>query len=103
MLDPGGPVLHFDIGNRVAAAVGPDQQAVALRVVARTLGLGLDAYQPAIGVLPMAGGDALGDDGRAGVAPEMDHLGAGIGLLTVVGDSDGVELADRVVALEDDA
>src|SRR5581483_299919 len=32
-----------------------------------------------------------------------DHLGAGVGLLAVGGDRHGVELADRVVALQDDA
>ena len=32
--------------------------------------------------------------------PEMDHLGAGVGLLVVVGDGDGVECAHRVVAFE---
>ena len=33
----------------------------------------------------------------------MNHLGAGIGLLVVVGDGDGIELANRVVALQDAA
>ena len=31
----------------------------------------------------------------------MDHLGAGIGLLRVVGDGDGIEFADGIVALQD--
>ena len=35
--------------------------------------------------------------------PDMDHLGAGIGLLAVVGDRDRIELADRIVAFEDAA
>ena len=35
--------------------------------------------------------------------PEMDHLRAGVGLLHVVGRRDRVELADRVVALQDAA
>ena len=38
-----------------------------------------------------------------GVAAHVDHLGAGIGLLAVVGDGDGVELAHRIVALQDAA
>ena len=33
----------------------------------------------------------------------MDHLGASVGLLHVVGDGDGIEFADRVVALQDAA
>src|SRR3546814_9125660 len=42
-------------------------------------------------------------DARARVLAEVDHLGAGVGLLIVVGDGDGVELAHRVVALQDAA
>jgi hypothetical protein len=49
------------------------------------------------------GRDALADDGRAGVAAEMDHLGAGVGLLAALGDGNRVELADRVVAAQDAA
>src|SRR3712207_8478189 len=30
---------------------------------------------------------------RAGVGAQVDHLGAGVGLLAAVGDGDGVELA----------
>ena len=33
----------------------------------------------------------------------MDHLGAGVGLLVMVGDGDGIEFADRVVAAQDTA
>src|SRR5215813_4025248 len=50
VLDPGGAVLDLDIGHGMAAAIRPDQKAVALRVVARALRAGLDAHQPAIGV-----------------------------------------------------
>src|SRR3954469_12166475 len=48
----------------------------------------------------MPGADALGDDARAGVGPQVDHLGAGVGLLAVVGDGDGVELARRALAAQ---
>ena len=36
-----------------------------------------------------------------GVLAQMDHLGAGISLLHVVGDGDGVELALGIVAAQD--
>ena len=49
--------------------------------------------EPAIGVVGVARGDALGDDAARGVLAEMDHLGAGIDLLIAVGDRDRVELA----------
>ena len=62
-----------------------------------------DPHEAAVGVLALAGRDPLRDDGAAGVLPEVEHLGAGVGLLVVVGDGDGVELADRVVPLQDAA
>jgi hypothetical protein len=77
----------------VGAAVGADQQRVALRVVARALGAGVHAHQAAVAVLRVAGADALGDDAAAGVAADVDHLGAGVRLLEVVGHGDRVELA----------
>ena len=62
-----------------------------------------DLHQAAVGVLAVAGGDALGDDRALRVLADVDHLGAGVGLLVVVGDGHRVELADRVVALQDAA
>src|SRR5207245_3229328 len=60
-----------------------------------------DLHHPAVGVLAVPGRDPLGDDRAAGVLADVDHLGAGVGLLAVVGDSHRVELADRVVPLQD--
>ena len=103
MLQIGTRVLDLDIGKGVGAAAVADQQGVALGVIARTLGPLTDPYQAAIGLLTFAGGDALGNDGRTGVAPQMDHLGAGVGLLTTLGDGDRVEFANRVVPAQDAA
>src|SRR5690606_2977818 len=55
----------------------------------------------AVGVRRAAGRDALGDDPRAGIGPQVDHLGAGVGLLTPVGDGDRIELARALVAPQD--
>src|SRR5579883_115144 len=103
VLNTGRAVLDLDIGHRVAAAVGPDQEAVAPRVVARVLGALLHAYQAAIGVLPVPERNALRDDGRARVAADVHHLGAGIRLLPVVGHGDRIEGAHRTVALQQHA
>ena len=46
----------------------------------------------------MAGRDTFTNDGAAGVFAQVNHLGARVGLLVVVGHGDGIELADRVVA-----
>ncbi len=51
----------------------------------------------------MPGGDPLGDDRGLRVLADVDHLRAGVGLLAVVRDGHRVELADRVVALQDAA
>src|SRR5262249_24398568 len=98
MFDLGGGVADFEIGERVGAALIAQQQRIALRVVARSLGGLQDLDAAAIGVLPVAGRDALADDRGSGVLPDVYHLGAGVGLLPIIGQSDGVELADRVVA-----
>ena len=55
-------VLHFDVRERVRAALVAQQQRIALRVVARARGALQDLHQAAIGVLPVAGGNAFGDD-----------------------------------------
>src|SRR5439155_9055345 len=60
-------------------------------------------HHAAIAVLAVPGGDALGHDRAPGVPADVDHLGAGVGLLVVVGDGHGVELANRVLALQDAA
>ena len=57
-------------------------------------------HQPAIGVLAVTGRDALGDDRAARIGADVDHLGAGVGLLVVVGGGHRIELADRVLAAQ---
>ncbi len=81
-------------------AVLAEQQAVALGEVAHAFRLRRNADEAAIGVLALAGRDALGHDGRAAALAIVDHLGAGIGLLVIVGDGDRVELADRILTIE---
>src|SRR6202012_2967320 len=86
---------------RVRGAVLADPQGVALREVARALRLGVSGDEAAVGIGGMAGGNALGEDPRPRVASKVDHLGAGVGLLMIVGDGDGIELAAGVVAAQD--
>ena len=80
-----------------------DQQRIALRIIARPLGPLAHADETAVGILAAPGRNALGNDAAAGIAPYVNHLGTGVGLLTVVGHGDGVELADGIVAREDAA
>src|SRR3546814_8462682 len=51
-----------------------------------------------MGVVRLTRRYALGDDGGPAVSPEVDHLGAGVGLLMIVRDGDGIELAHRFLA-----
>src|SRR5580658_143295 len=104
-LRSGGLVLHlrrsvldFEIGEGMRAALITQQHGIALRIVARVGGTLQDLNRAAISVLAVAGGDALGDNGAGSVLPDVDHLGAGIGLLVVVGKRHGIEFADRVIA-----
>ncbi len=100
VLDHGGIVLHVDVGERVRPAVGPQQQRVALRVVAHSRRLRQHLDQAAVGIGAPAGRDTLADYGRAGIAADMYHLGAGVGLLAVARHGHGVELTHRAIALE---
>ncbi len=103
VLDLRAGVAHFDVGKGVRAAAVADQQRVALRVVARPFGLGQHLDQAAVGVAAPSCGNALGDDGASGVAADVDHLGAGVGLLEMVGQRHRIELADRIVAAQQHA
>src|SRR5436190_18351786 len=96
-------VAHVDVREGVRAALVTDEHRVALRIVTRTLGALHDFHEPAVGVLSAARRNTFRHDRRARVLAEVNHLGTGVGLLLVTGDRHRIELADRVVALEDAA
>src|SRR6185369_8701822 len=97
VLDLGGVVVDLDIWEGIRAALVADQHGIALRIVARTFGLRADLHETAVAVVRHTGRDAFADDGAAGVLPDVDHLGPGVGLLMMIGQRDRIELADRVV------
>ena len=103
MLDLRAWVANFNIGDGVCAAQRPEQQRVTLGEVAHALGIGRNAHQSAIGVVAVSGANALADDGRARTFAIVDHLGAGIGLLVIVGHRDRVKFADAVFAVQNAA
>src|SRR5216684_2259873 len=103
MFHAGARVPHLDVRESVGTALVADQQRVALRIVARPGGTLHDLHLPSIGVLAVTGRDAFGDDSAARVLADVDHLGPGVGLLVVVGKSNRVELAHRVLTLQDAA
>ena len=100
MLDLRGGVADVDIGKGVRAALIADEHGIALGKISGVIRALEHLHGPAIGVLPAQGGDAFGDDGAARVFADVDHFGAGVGLLPERGDGDRVKFAHRVVALQ---
>ncbi len=103
VLDRRRAVADLDVRERVRAALIADEHRVALRVIPCAGRARQHLHLAAIAVVAVTSGDAFGDDRRLRVPAHVDHLRAGVGLLAVVDDGDGVELAGRVVALQDDA
>ena len=100
MLDHGTGVATLDVGEGVRRAAITDQQGIALRVVARPVRARAHAHQSAIGVGTAPGGNPLGDNRGFTVLAQVDHLGAGVRLLPIVGQGHGVELSDAVLAAQ---
>ena len=94
VLHLGGLVLHLDVGIGVRRGALADEHGIALAEVARARCLGHHAHQTTVGIAAASGADALADDGALGVPADVDHLGAGIRLLLVVGQRHRVELAN---------
>ena len=97
MLEDGRVVMHIHIREGMSTAVGAKEQRVARRIIAGIVGCCGSSYQSAIGVLGVSGRDALRNDGRLGVTPDVNHLCTGVSLLIVVGDGHRIELGLRIV------
>ena len=94
-------VLHLNIGKRMGPARLAEQKRVALCIIACVRRFLLYLHQPSIALLAVTRGDALGDDGAPGVFSHVNHLGAGIRLLVIRGDCNGIKFSDGVVPLQD--
>ena len=101
MLEHGCVVMGIHIWEGMRSTIAAQQQGVAGTVVAGIIGIGCSTNQTTIGVLAMTCRDTFRDDGTLGVLTHVNHLGTGIGLLIVVGNSHAVELSYRVVATQD--
>ena len=97
----GRRVFRLDVRKGVRSAGIRHQQRVALREVPGMARTGSDLDQTTVAVLAVSSGNAFGNDGRMGVGTQVDHFGAGVRLLGVVGDGDGVELSDAAISFED--
>ena len=101
MLEHGCVVMSIHVWEGMCSAIATQQQRVAGTVVAGIISIGCSTNQTTIGVLAMTSRNTLRDDGTLGVLTHVNHLGTGIGLLIVVGNSYTVELSYRVVATQD--
>lgn len=70
----------FDIRHRMRAALVPDEQAIALRKVPRPVRPRQNLYQPAIGLVRLAGRYSLGDNPALCISPHMDRSGTFYGV-----------------------
>src|ERR1041385_8544809 len=103
VLDTRRGVLHFDVREGMRAAFVADEQRIALREVAGAGRAFQNLDLAAVAILAAPGRDALRHDGAARVFADVNHLGARVGLLPVVGERDGIEFTDGVFALQDAA
>lgn len=60
-------------------------------MVACALCVAVDFDETTVGVLSMSSADPFADNFAFGAFANVDHLGAGVGLLMVAGQCDGVE------------
>src|SRR5579872_6018092 len=79
----------------MGAAFVANQQGIAVREVARSGRQSVHGHLPPIGVLRLAGRDALRDNAARRVAAEMNHLRAAVDLLMAVRNRDRIEFAAR--------
>ena len=98
MLHDGSVVLDINVGESVCSTMVAEQEAVALGEVAGIVGSRCYAHQSAIAVLAAARRNTFRHDSTAGILAFVYHLGAGVGVLVIIGNGNRVKLAHRVVA-----
>ena len=80
------------------AALGTDEHGIALREITRVFSGLLDLDQATIAVLAASGRNALGHNRAPGVFADVDHFCAGVGLLHIVDDGDGIKFTLGIIA-----
>ena len=101
MLEHGCVVMGIHVWESMRSTIAAQQQGVAGTVVTGIIGIGCSTNQSTIGILAMSCRNTLRNDGTLGVLTHVNHLGTGISLLIVVGNSHTVELSHRVVTTQD--
>ena len=101
MLDDGSRIFYIYIRESMSAAIGAEQEGVALRVVFRTHSTGGNLYKAAIRILTLSGLYTFAHYARSGIGTEMYHLRTGIGLLEIICKSNRIEFSHRIIAFKD--
>ena len=86
MLDRRLRLLGADVGVSVGSGLIADQHRIALAEVTSARRLRPYLNQAAVAIGRLASADPLAHDRGAGAGAYMDHLGAGVGLLAIVGE-----------------
>ena len=97
MLNARRVVFHLDIRDSVGSAAIADEQAVALGVVPASFRFRMHGYQSAVRILRPACRDPFRNNARPRVAAQMEHFCAGVRLLMVVGNRNGIKFSPRFV------
>ena len=98
MFDSRARIADFEIGEGMRAASVAHEQGITLAVVPGSDGFWADLDESAITLFGMAGTDAFRDDRTLRISPDVNHLGTGVGLLSVIRHGDRVELTDGFLA-----
>ncbi len=97
MLDGRRGVLDLQRRESVRSALVAKKQTIALGVIAGPFGRLRDAHHASVGILPMSRRYSLRDNRRFRVLADVNHLGARVGLLIMVGQGHGIEFSDRFI------
>src|SRR5690606_3958649 len=94
-------VANLYVREGMSTALISDQHRITLRVIARPGRCRRNPHQSAVAVIGMACRYAFAHNGAAGIFSEVDHFGAGIRLLVMIGYRYRIEFPNRVLALQD--
>ena len=91
MLDNRGGIVALDVGEGVSTAFRAYKKTVALGIIPGANRSGIHSHKTPVAILTMPGRDSFADDPAFGSPSDVNHLGSGVSLLVVVGDSHGIE------------
>src|SRR5687768_13401275 len=101
MLDLGFLITDLYVRKGAGSTFVSNQHGVALRIITRPGRGRRNSDQSAVAVVRMARRDTLANYGAARIFSDVDHFGASIRLLIMIGDSHRIKFSYRVIPLQD--